>query len=75
MRTIENPDAVFDAVVLSWDALAERWVLRAAGTVAECFRYVDQVRVDGYQGRMQLIHQQRRVFIPPKEDQKNPNGG
>ena len=72
MRAIENPNAVFDAAVLNWNVLMQRWELAAAGTFQECDQYWKQVRLEGYGGRMQLIHQQRRVFIPPKEDEKKP---
>ena len=67
MRTIENPDAVFDAAVLNWNVLTERSELAAAGTLQECQRYWEQVRLEGYGGRMQLIRQERRrVFMPEK---------
>ena len=67
MKTTENPDAVFEAAVLNWNILTQRWELAVAGTFQECQRYWEQVRLEGYGGRMQLIHQQRRMFTLPKD--------
>jgi hypothetical protein len=63
MKAIENPEAVFDAVVVFWNVLTQRWELSAVGTLEECQRYWDQVRLEGFGGRMQMIRQSVPKFI------------
>ena len=72
MKTIENPEAVFDAVVVFWNVLTQRWELSAAGTLEECQRYWDQVRLEGFGGRMQMIRQSVPKFTLPEKEPMQP---
>jgi len=74
MKTIENPEAVFDAVVVVWSVLTDRWELAAAGTLEECQRYWDQVRLEGFGVRMQLIRQVRNVHALMREQNQCNHG-